>query len=222
MHLSFLPYKVEEISDIIKDRLSGLEPGTPLTTSMLTKDCLSQQPGTSTMLKCLIQPKAIELAARKLAGTGDLRKVFDVCRHAIASVEKDENPQVTIKHVLKATSSLLGGSNRSGIETLNSLAKIVLVVFSLLNADTRKIKDISVADLYGKYRNVAARHSRTIGCASYSEFQDSLGQLEVSGLIQYTTRKGVKILGLCASVEDVMETLKKSPLLESIIEYGIA
>lgn len=108
------------------------------------------------------------------------------------------------------------------IETLNSSAKIVLAVIALLYEDSSKISDISPDDLYIKYRNVAATQSRIIGCASYSEFQDSLGQLEVSGLIQYTTRKGVKILGLCASVKDVIEMLKKSPLLESIIEYGIA
>jgi cell division control protein 6 len=102
-----------------------------------------------------MQSMAIELAARKVAGTGDLRKALDVCRLAIASVEGDEYPQVSIKHILKATSTLLGSSNKSRIETLNSLAKIVLAVIALLYEDSSKISDMPAADLYMKYRNVS-------------------------------------------------------------------
>ena len=80
----FEPYKVEEIRDIIKDRLTGLEPGTPLTPSNF-----SQVPPTNTtpfkkdslQQVQIMQPMAIELTARKLAGTGDLRKALDVCRY---------------------------------------------------------------------------------------------------------------------------------------------
>lgn len=86
MHLPFAPYKAEEISDIIKNRLGGLDPGTPMTPSSLLQECsqgsTSATPSSNqNAVKTLMQPMAIELTARKLAGTGDLRKALDVCRY---------------------------------------------------------------------------------------------------------------------------------------------
>lgn len=104
---------------------------------------------------------------------------------------------------------------------MNSLSKLVLAVIALLHLDPHKIKESSIVDLYEKYRNVVAKHSKTINFASNSEFQDAIGQLEVSGLIQYTSRKGKKLLSLCASAVEILDLLKGSPLLASIIEYGI-
>ena len=63
--LTFEPYKINEITAIIKDRLSGIE------------SPVKNQNGESEVM----QPIAIEMAARKIAGTGDLRKALDVCRY---------------------------------------------------------------------------------------------------------------------------------------------
>jgi cell division control protein 6 len=83
IYLSFAPYKVEEISAIIKNRLEGLEPGTPITPA--TAGMLNGLEGTPSKKasNLLMQPNAIELTARKLAGTGDLRKALDVCRYMV-------------------------------------------------------------------------------------------------------------------------------------------
>lgn len=62
--LTFEPYKINEITAIIKDRLVGIE------------SPIKNQNGESEVM----QPIAIEMAARKIAGTGDLRKALDVCR----------------------------------------------------------------------------------------------------------------------------------------------
>ena len=49
--LRFEPYTAEEIARILEERVQGV-----------------------------MQPQAIVLAAKKVAGTGDLRKALDVCR----------------------------------------------------------------------------------------------------------------------------------------------
>jgi cell division control protein 6 len=75
-YLSFDPYKVPEITAIIKDRLSSLEDQTP--------DSPTKKVDQNGKLSLpIMQPMAVEMAARKLAGTGDLRKALDVCRYCV-------------------------------------------------------------------------------------------------------------------------------------------
>jgi cell division control protein 6 len=63
--LNFNPYKVSEISAIIQDRLMSVaDPD--------RKDESEVIP--------LMQSSAIEIAARKIASGGDLRKALDICR----------------------------------------------------------------------------------------------------------------------------------------------
>jgi cell division control protein 6 len=76
VYLSFDPYKVPEITAIIKDRLSALEDPTP--DSPTKKFDQNGKP-----VLPIMQPMAVELAARKLAGTGDVRKALDVCRYVV-------------------------------------------------------------------------------------------------------------------------------------------
>ena len=66
-----------------------------------------------------------------------------------------------------------------------------------------------------------ARQRKAIGCASTSEVQDAIGQLEVCGLVQFVTRKGVKVLVLTDSTDDVFAALKGTPLIDAIIEDGL-
>lgn len=72
---------MKEIAEIIKQRLQELDDE--------DKDALSQVLLQSPSNKAkpvakaevpLMHPMAIELCARKMAGTGDLRKALDVCR----------------------------------------------------------------------------------------------------------------------------------------------
>ncbi|KAI9101086.1 P-loop containing nucleoside triphosphate hydrolase protein [Phlyctochytrium arcticum] len=101
--LNFNPYEVNEISEIIKDRLLCLAeskrapaPGSPLVNTSRSKQAENQDSSPFVVAKGaastgapLIHPMAVELCARKMAGTGDLRKALDVCRHAIELVEAE-------------------------------------------------------------------------------------------------------------------------------------
>lgn len=76
--LEFVPYNVKEITSIIKARLFSLDDDTPDSPTKPKSIYLDQNKGA--MLP-LMHPMAVELAARKIAGSGDLRKALDVCRH---------------------------------------------------------------------------------------------------------------------------------------------
>ncbi|KAF9110331.1 AAA ATPase [Mortierella sp. AM989] len=84
--LNFNPYQVSEIKEIIMDRLFSLENDTPNGEF----ENISDGKINHTRTVPLIQRPAIELCARKVAAaTGDLRKVLDICRHAIEMVETE-------------------------------------------------------------------------------------------------------------------------------------
>ncbi|KAJ3272224.1 AAA ATPase [Terramyces sp. JEL0728] len=145
-YLSFNPYQIKEIAAIIKDRLMTLddpeEPASPIKPAMK-----AELP--------IMQPMAVELAARKLAGTGDLRKALDVCRMAIQMVENEEKsletlttiPKVTVKHVLSAASSMLGAQSNSRMDKLQTQAKFVLTTIYLMIKT--KQKDLTIRKVFG-------------------------------------------------------------------------
>jgi len=91
-YINFNPYEMSEMVKIIKDRLE-----------LLNRKVLNEDKGNESMennnnamnidssikdnntkvkpqQNYLIQASAIELCARKIAGTGDLRKALDVCK----------------------------------------------------------------------------------------------------------------------------------------------
>lgn len=78
MLLNFNPYHVDEITAIIKDRLISLDEDADTLQSPSKKPSGSVPP--PSVKVPLMQPAAIEIAARKIANTGDLRKALDVCR----------------------------------------------------------------------------------------------------------------------------------------------
>lgn len=70
--LSFVPYNAAQIKNIVTTRLQSLLP-----------------PGNETYVP-FIHPAAIELCSRKVSSqTGDLRKVFEICRRALDLVETE-------------------------------------------------------------------------------------------------------------------------------------
>ena len=66
--LNFNPYKVSEISAIIQNRLISVAD-----TETDAETVTNNFP--------LMQTTAIEIAARKIASGGDLRKALDICRY---------------------------------------------------------------------------------------------------------------------------------------------
>ncbi|KAJ3347652.1 AAA ATPase [Entophlyctis luteolus] len=95
--LNFTPYTPGEISEIIKGRLrmahAALSVGKQSDTSAEEVQVKAQPP--------FMQATAIELCARKAAGTGDLRKALDLVRLSLEVVES-ELKKSTTKPVLSA------------------------------------------------------------------------------------------------------------------------
>jgi cell division control protein 6 len=78
--LNFKPYEIPQIVDIINDRLQTLEKNmSPLGKSSPMKK------GAASADSPIIQKNAIEFCARKVAGTGDVRRALDVCRYLLFS-----------------------------------------------------------------------------------------------------------------------------------------
>ncbi|KAI9257388.1 P-loop containing nucleoside triphosphate hydrolase protein [Phascolomyces articulosus] len=140
--LNFNPYKVPEISAIIKDRLYSLENDSSLSTTGTPKE--------NTPLP-LMQPNAVELCARKVAASmGDLRTALDVCRRAIELAETDykrkcqqqqqqqHKPAVAIPHVMKVLQSVFGSPAVQKLKQLNLQQKVVMGVLMVMARNSKK------------------------------------------------------------------------------------
>ncbi|KAJ3055541.1 AAA ATPase [Rhizophlyctis rosea] len=134
--LNFTPYEVAEIAEIIKNRLKDLEE--PMDLEEKGENTSPKAGGTQEMPKKksfpLMQPMAIELVARKMAATGDLRKALDVCRTAIEMVESESrltddssipnSPSTRRTPVLPPSKRLLMTDIANPIENLDEIPKV--------------------------------------------------------------------------------------------------
>jgi len=92
-YLNFNPYEMKDMINIIKDRLDILNE------QVISNENTENDNGNTIIVNndktkikpqdYLIQDSAVELCARKIAGTGDLRKALDVCKQAIEFAEAD-------------------------------------------------------------------------------------------------------------------------------------
>ncbi|KAI8901423.1 P-loop containing nucleoside triphosphate hydrolase protein [Globomyces pollinis-pini] len=179
----------------------------------------------------IMQPMAIELAARKLASTGDLRKALDVCRQAIHMVELEvkakgdqlnnedsiDLPKVTVKHILSAAANMLGSPNVRKIVELQMQVKLVLCTILLMKQKNMKDKTtLNVSNWYRKLSNLATH----IGHVQPSEFTDILSQLESNGLISITMKNKVSVVNLICSSEDVLTAIADVRVLQEVLEKG--
>ncbi|KAI8907559.1 P-loop containing nucleoside triphosphate hydrolase protein, partial [Powellomyces hirtus] len=92
--VKFHPYDVKDIMEIIRGRLRCLRDemegdGTATTNAIVRRQAeRGKENGKGKEEQFLLMhPMAVELCARKMAATGDLRKALDVCRQAIELVE---------------------------------------------------------------------------------------------------------------------------------------
>lgn len=87
-YINFNPYEMNDMINIIKDRLDILNKkviNNKDIENTENNNCNSIVIENKEKIKpqdYLIQASAIELCARKIAGTGDLRKALDVCKYA--------------------------------------------------------------------------------------------------------------------------------------------
>jgi cell division control protein 6 len=204
IYIRFEPYKVPEITAIITDRLIGLQ------------DPIVDQNGK--ILIPVMHPMAVEMAARKLAGTGDVRKALDVCRHAI-EMAQSRGMKVTVKEVLQAASEMLGSPIINRLKEVPMQSKLVLVIVVLM---IQSNKELTVENMERCYRLVCK--TKKIGKLDQSEFFDVVYQLEAMGFIHLQSKKkggytDVRAI-LNVNTEDVLKSVASVAVLEEILQDG--
>lgn len=189
LHVNFSPYSVSEIASIIKDRLAYSVPP--------DKENSSGSP-------LVFMSSAIEMAARKVEGTGDIRKALDVCRMALDLAEKmrcDKNStgplHVTVSHIIKATARSLDSAGAGKLsnkwQPLSVSAKALLVTsLALIHAKSSLAgQRLPVDKLYSCYSKMLTKPDiRRIGVFSAmtrSEMIDLVTLLENQGLMTLTS-----------------------------------
>ncbi|KAI9030467.1 P-loop containing nucleoside triphosphate hydrolase protein [Hyaloraphidium curvatum] len=206
--LHFVPYTVEEISAIIKDRLDSAAEADGID---------SKEP--------LMQPQAILLAARKCAGTGDLRKALDVCRQAIELYEADLRqqspfpsspttptgsaapspavvPKITLRHINQVTTASLGAAS-TGSEKIRNLSFIQKTLLMTVWLARKKAKQnapnkvggskttgaVSLKQIFAEFDNLALKKLH-IPTVSRTELQDIIMTLQTYSLVARASASG--------------------------------
>jgi cell division control protein 6 len=118
LSINFLPYKVEELIDILKFKC---------------KDLAYKDPEGND--QALVNPKAIEFCSRKVASdTGDLRRALDLLLQVVdytqdqfESSNNTELIQVDIAQVLSVTKLLNQNSLNNKLKAVNISQKLILI-----------------------------------------------------------------------------------------------
>ncbi|KAJ2963495.1 hypothetical protein NQZ79_g1546 [Umbelopsis isabellina] len=226
--VNFNPYKVEEISAIIKDRLSSLNQ---------EKDA-----------PAIIQPQAIELCARKVAAaTGDLRKALDVCRQAIEMAEAEAKkkatvtgkpavlgerksnsqspaatttPKVTIAHVVKVMNVVFGSPSVQKIRQCNFQQKVALGVMVIMRATPSKQKDQMTLGRFQEQYTTLCCVSDFITPVSRTELNDLVSMLDTTGLLTLAKAKEERQRKINIAVQDseILQVIREVAVLHSWID----
>jgi cell division control protein 6 len=168
-----------------------------------------------------MHPKAIELCARKLASTGDLRKALDVCRYLkltsqaiqLLETEHTKNPttptKVTIKHILTATKSMLTSPIQQRLLELGTHQKLILLALCFMKSLKLKsdLKNLEVC-----YRTLCMVDKCVVNLGS-SDFMDVVGMLEVQAFLH----RGKKGVDLNVNPDDVLKALERCKVLEEVV-----
>ncbi|KAJ3127941.1 AAA ATPase [Nowakowskiella sp. JEL0407] len=111
--LHFQPYQVNEIAEILKDRLRSLNyyisESTAVANHSTNRAGVSLIPvpksSSSTNESLLFLPSAVDICARKMAGSGDIRKALDVARRAVEILEQEIRMNQDTSDAISSTSS---------------------------------------------------------------------------------------------------------------------
>lgn len=220
--LRFESYGVDEITKILSDRLHR---------------CNEVLRGVS-----LVQPQAIELCARKIASTGDLRKAFEIMGKAISyaqeeassskeasylanldsyfkSVEVSSNCLINFAHVAKAIedtinrSTLVGHNVRMAVQELNIHQRIVLIALCLLTRSAAPRSRLTVTILYEKYLQLV---TGIIEALPKHDCLELISHLETLRLLSLTKEAVNRLVGSPAAVGKRPKTLKVVDWTDSV------
>ncbi|SCV03329.1 LANO_0G03488g1_1 [Lachancea nothofagi CBS 11611] len=168
--ISFAPYTAEQMFEIVMQKLKTLD------------------------MEPIIQPIAIKFAAKRCSGnTGDLRKLFDILRSSVETVELESMKnrrlagasvnKVTLAHVAKVFSTLHNNfSTKSRISRLNMQQRLVLC--SLVHRERSEIfqTHTSLDDAYEYYTKLLHQKD-TISPLERNEFLEICNALETCGVV---------------------------------------
>lgn len=177
--LHFPQYTVADITLILCDRLERINSTTSL----------EGRP--------FIDKSAIELTARKVASTGDLRRALDMLRQAIDLAEDEyklsanvnaSGALVKLSHVVKIMEKF--GSSQSGplvlLKSLNLHQKVILS--AIVGFPQEKGGPVlTIQKLYEEYCAGASRPPKLYDSVTRSEFIDLISNLESMSLIGKST-----------------------------------
>ena len=189
----FNTYTVAQITQIIKARL---------------RECIDSTN--------LISEGAVELASRKVASCGDLRKALDILKYSINLAER-ESVSVTLKHVMKAIEgSSTGNNSKSSIIRELTLDSKALLLCSSVNCSS-KGNFVLKHHLFQLYNAITSSYS-WLNSFSRTEFDDVLTQLEAKGLFLLSKpQKDGSIKITCQfSSQELSLAIKDCTLLKTI------
>lgn len=219
--IPFKPYTAKDLTTIVQARLSHA----------CSDACAA------------LTPVAISLAAKKVASlSGDARRMLDVCREAVLSLE--ENPDA---NAIVVISSILSRGSRvsAAVETIRTLpVQHQLALCCIANAEKRLVaaakaghaftaqtaKRITIGGLYDSFRAMCRKTS--LPCIGVSDFTDTLEHLSSSHtLVQISAVKTkTKFGGLSnrgerarqvrlgsISIADVQGGCSENPLLRLLV-----
>lgn len=191
--LHFSAYTVDQISEILKSRVSD-----------------------AVAAGGMISSEAVELTARKVATSTDLRKALDTIRSAVDAAEL-EGVGVTLKHILRAfgcKGEVALSEKLAHISGLSNSAKAVLIVCS--NQKERSIlKHVLLHQL-----SLFKQRNTWLETVNMSDLDDLLGTLEAHGYVtcSYDKRSSAASMriALCLTEQEMGRAFQSVPLLREL------
>lgn len=169
--LHFPQYTVPDITAILSDRLERINEAS------------------SIIGRPFIDKPAIELTARKVASTGDLRRALDILRQSIDLAEDEYKLSISstgalvkLSHVIKIMDKF-GASQSGPLVLLKSLNLHQKVILSAIVGFPPGGPTLTIQKLYEDYCNGSTRPPKLYDSVSRSEFIDLISNLESMSLI---------------------------------------
>ena len=185
-------YDAEQLRDILRERVDeAFRPGT---------------------VEDEIVEFVAELAAGKTYNPGDCRFALDIFLTSGLIADAEGTEGVSIEHIRKAASESFDGISSEDLMALDEHGMLTLIG-AVQTLSFHKTPYVSIRDVWEYYQ--IACEGREIQPLSYTQIRGRVKDLGFRGLVNYTPKRGVSIVG--ASVEDlsrVHQTIERSRKLD--------